>query len=141
MKPILYLIILSFSVLSFSPSSEAASESKEFVMSCTYGVLAGTLVGAATLAFESQPGDKLYKVARGASLGLYAGIALGLYVVYGVPDESDMDYYNVPGLPAEGRIRPKRQKAPSLPVVMVHPLLNDRFKVDGAAAQLQVLNF
>ncbi len=54
-------------------------------MSCTYGVLAGTLVGAATLAFTDKPSDNLNKVARGASLGLYTGILLGLYVVYIVP--------------------------------------------------------
>lgn len=58
-------------------------------MSCTYGVLAGTLVGAATLAFTDKPSDNLNKVARGASLGLYTGILLGLYVVYIVPGMDD----------------------------------------------------
>lgn len=58
-------------------------------MSCTYGVLAGTLVGAATLAFTDKPSDNLNKVARGASLGLYTGILLGLYVVYVVPGMND----------------------------------------------------
>jgi hypothetical protein len=58
---------------------------REFVMSCTYGVLAGTLVGAASLAFADRPSDKMHRVARGASLGLYTGILLGLYVVYIVP--------------------------------------------------------
>ncbi len=60
---------------------------KEFVRSCTYGVLAGTLVGTATLAFTDQPGEHLNRVARGASLGLYAGILLGAYVVYIVPGQ------------------------------------------------------
>ncbi len=59
--------------------------SREFIMSCTYGVLAGTLVGAASLAFTSKPGESLNRVARGASIGLYTGILLGLYVVYVVP--------------------------------------------------------
>lgn len=54
-------------------------------MSCTYGVLAGTLVGAASLAFTKNPGQNLNRVARGASFGLYAGILLGIYVVYIVP--------------------------------------------------------
>lgn len=67
------------------PSLAADNASREFVMSCTYGVLAGTLVGAASLAFTSKPGESLQRVARGASLGLYAGILLGLYVVYVIP--------------------------------------------------------
>jgi len=66
------------------PKAQCSPE-REFIMSCTYGVLAGTLVGAATLAFVDNPGDNLQRVARGASLGLYAGIALGLYTVYYLP--------------------------------------------------------
>ena len=62
-----------------------ANPEREFIMSCTYGVLAGTLVGAASLAFVDKPGDNLQRVARGASLGLYAGIALGVYTVYYLP--------------------------------------------------------
>src|SRR3569623_584863 len=58
---------------------------REFIMSCTYGVLAGTFVGVASLAFTTQPAENLNRVARGASIGLYAGILLGLYVVYIVP--------------------------------------------------------
>jgi hypothetical protein len=58
---------------------------REFIASCTYGVLAGTIVGAASLAFVDKPSDKLNRVARGASLGLYTGILLGLYVLYIVP--------------------------------------------------------
>ena len=68
-----------------------AEPTREFIMSATYGVLAGTLVGAATLAFTDNPGDNLRNIARGASYGLYAGILLGLYVVYGVPGEGDSD--------------------------------------------------
>ncbi len=70
------------------------SQGREFIMSCTYGVMAGTLVGAASLAFTSKPGNNLNRVARGASLGLYTGILLGIYVVYIVPgleSESDED--------------------------------------------------
>jgi hypothetical protein len=72
-------------------SMQAAPDNpgREFLTSCTYGVLAGTLVGAASLAFVAKPGDNLNHVARGASLGLYAGIILGLYVVYIVPGMDD----------------------------------------------------
>lgn len=67
------------------PNVPQGNPTREFVMSCTYGVLAGTLVGTASLAFTSKPSDSLNRVARGASLGLYTGILLGLYVVYVVP--------------------------------------------------------
>lgn len=69
---------------------ESAAGSREFLLSCVYGTVAGTLVGAATLAFTDKPNRNLNKVARGASLGLYAGMLLGFYVVYGT-SEDDMD--------------------------------------------------
>src|SRR4051794_14077758 len=69
-------------LFTYSTRASADNPGREFLMSCTYGVLAGTLVGAATLAFTSKPGDNLNRVARGASFGLYAGILLGFYVVY-----------------------------------------------------------
>ena len=86
---------LAFVTLSVSANAYAAgttsmsagedNSGREFLMSCTYGVLAGSLVGAASLAFTSEPGKSLNRVARGASLGLYFGILLGLYAVYIVP--------------------------------------------------------
>ncbi len=59
------------------------------IMSCTYGVVAGTLVGLASLAFIDDPGENLQYVARGASLGLYVGIGLGIYTAYILPGEID----------------------------------------------------
>ena len=82
------LVAAATSVLMFAKPLKAEPV-HEFLMSCTYGALAGGLVGAATLAFSSHPGDNLNTVARGASLGLYAGILLGAYVVYGVPGGDD----------------------------------------------------
>lgn len=98
MKRLYKVLALSVFVISFNVK---ATPQKEFIMSCTYGVLAGTLVGAATLAFEEQPGENLNKVARGASLGLYLGMALGAYVVYVVPKqlEKENDIYQQPGYP------------------------------------------
>lgn len=121
------------------PANYQSNPAKEFIMSCTYGVLAGTLVGAAILAFEDQPGDNLNKVARGASIGLYSGILLGLYVVYIVPGEEEeinLDPYNQPGLPPlEGRrlyAPPKKEFRAA-----VLPTFNETSGVDGAAAVLQ----
>jgi NhaP-type Na+/H+ or K+/H+ antiporter len=80
------IAVILMALLVLQPSlSRADNPTREFIMSCTYGVLAGTLVGAASLAFTSQPGSNLDRVARGASLGLYTGILLGLYIVYIVP--------------------------------------------------------
>lgn len=97
-------------------------------MSCTYGVMAGTLVGTATLAFTPKPGDNLNKVARGASLGLYTGILLGLYVVYVVPNmepEEELD-------PLVGRREPPFE---------VMPILNTKNDLDGIQAQVTVHRF
>ena len=88
----IWRLVLLFTVVGSQPlqaqgksSVPPSNPNREFVMSCTYGVLAGTLVGAAALAFTDKPGDNLNRVARGASIGLYTGILLGLYVVYIVP--------------------------------------------------------
>src|SRR5580704_12500933 len=78
-------LITSLLLLSLSTRAVAENQGREFLMSCTYGVLAGTLVGVASLAFVDKPGENLNRVARDASLGLYAGILLGFYVVYIVP--------------------------------------------------------
>lgn len=122
------------------PANYQSNPAKEFIMSCTYGVLAGTLVGTAILAFEDQPGDNLNKVARGASIGLYAGILLGLYVVYVVPgsneEEINLDPYNQPGLPPlEGGqlYKPPRKEFRA----GVFPTFDDQSQVDGASAVLQ----
>jgi hypothetical protein len=73
-------------ILSLACSNSFANSGKEFTTSVIYGTLAGTLVGAASLAFTSSPADNLGNVARGASYGLYAGILLGLYVASGSDD-------------------------------------------------------
>lgn len=49
-------------------------------MASAYGTAAGALIGVASLAFTEDPGSKLNNIARGASLGLYAGMGLGLYL-------------------------------------------------------------
>ena len=50
---------------------------KAFMIICTYGTVGGALLGFATMAF----GTNSRAIAQGASLGLYAGIAFGSYVV------------------------------------------------------------
>lgn len=121
----LFLAVMAIMIFS-KPAS--ATPMKEFVMSCTYGVLAGTLVGAASLAFTKQPGENLSRVARGASLGLYAGITLGLYIVYGVSDEEE----NPDGVYLR---RMDQQRWVLLPSI------NERGYVDGAGIQMNIVRF
>jgi hypothetical protein len=115
------------------PLKARADSTREFMMSAAYGALAGTLVGAATLAFSDRPGDNLNKIARGASLGLYAGILLGVYVIYGGPSE-DSDA-------AEQLRRQTSFKAPKEPDLLLAPILGERGTLDGAQASYSVLRF
>jgi hypothetical protein len=125
-----------------APRSFAAGQSRmdnpsdnttrEFIMACTYGVLAGALVGAASLAFTSQPGENLGRVARGASIGLYTGILLGLYVVYIVPGlEENPD--------EEPVARLDRIPLRILPTFSGGP--HDELRLDGVQADWTVLHF
>ncbi len=82
--------VMTLGTPAYAAVESSGGGSREFMLSCVYGAVAGTLVGAATLAFTDKPNQNLNRVARGASLGLYAGMLLGLYVVYGT-SEDDLD--------------------------------------------------
>lgn len=45
----------------------------------TYGLVAGAIAGGASMAFSEDPGSHLTPVAKGASLGLYAGLLVAVY--------------------------------------------------------------
>lgn len=125
---------IAMSVIGFGLKPEAKAEPmREFIMSCSYGVLAGTLVGAATLAFSDKPGDNLNKVARGASFGLYAGILLGLYVVYGVPNQEEANIRDQLGME---KIRPRE-----MPRLMIAPVVSDRGELNGGEFRYDVMRF
>lgn len=49
----------------------------------TYGVVAGALAGGASIALSDDPGSNLSPVARGASLGLYAGLLVAVVQNFG----------------------------------------------------------
>ena len=132
MKILTKIIALSH-IFVFAHSASANTSGREFVMSCTYGVLAGTLVGAASLAFEDQPGDNLNKVARGASLGLYAGILLGVYVVYVVPGSDQPEIIEEPPL------LPPLEEA-SWKRIRIYPMISKN-GIDGVGAHWNVFSF
>ncbi|MBN1113700.1 MAG: hypothetical protein JXA66_00015 [Oligoflexia bacterium] len=87
-KAVAILIVVTFALY---PSGTYASKMKEIGYTAAYGVLAGTIVGVASLAFSSNPGSHLRNIAVGASLGLYAGILLGVYLAYGVKLEPEVE--------------------------------------------------
>ncbi len=96
MKTFFTLFVLgSFLVAPLGAKADENS-GKEFMTSVIYGTVAGTLVGAATLAFTDNPGDNLGNIARGASLGLYAGILLGFYVSSGPGESADREGHQEP---------------------------------------------
>ena len=122
-------------------SAQSSGPGKEFIMSCTYGILTGTLVGFASLAFTDQPGENLNRVARGASLGLYLGIALGAYVVYMVPSQMDEEdqILQQPGYPEEeegGAYEDDEVRVN----FRVFPMISQN-GIDGIGGQVQVLAF
>jgi hypothetical protein len=84
MKKLLIWIFL----MGLSLQATAVDNMTIFLKSCAYGTAAGALVGLASLAINENPGGKMNNIARGASLGLYAGIGFGLYSIYGKKDSS-----------------------------------------------------
>lgn len=65
---------------------ESASNSRVFLLTATYGVVAGTLTGLGSLAFYNNPSEHSRNIAMGASIGLYVGLLLGAYMVYTLPE-------------------------------------------------------
>ena len=59
-------------------SAEMDQKVKVFLTTTAYGTAAGAVLGLTSLVFKYRP----RRVAQGASLGLYAGILFGAYVIY-----------------------------------------------------------
>jgi hypothetical protein len=144
LSSLIVTIGLFLSSLTFSPAAHADA-GREFLLSCTYGILAGALVGAASLAVEDDPSSKVHRVARGASLGLYSGIMLGLYVVYVVPaqlesqDADDLQRFEERVLPGDYGLR-KVIKKYEPPRVALMPVI-ENYRVTGAALTYNIANF
>ncbi len=81
MRKILSIFLVTTVLLSFIRPQEARAEvpakAKAFLTICGYGAAGGALLGLATMAF----GNSTRAVTQGASLGLYAGIIFGTYVL------------------------------------------------------------
>jgi len=78
-KTLVLFLTLTFLVPSLSPSKAAAMDKdvKAVIVAGTYGLAAGTLVGFALFPFTK----KNRSIFLGSSIGLYLGIAVGLYFI------------------------------------------------------------
>ena len=61
------------------PCHAAETAFTEIVQDSIYGGIAGTVVGAAVLAFTHKPGDHLDYMAYGAAAGVLGGAAYGYF--------------------------------------------------------------
>ena len=78
MKGIKHLILLILLLFSSTNTSQAVNpKTSTIIFNSIYGTVGGALLGVASLAF----GGRGKYVAKGASIGLYAGLAFGVYVV------------------------------------------------------------
>lgn len=97
MKKLITATFVCFTLL-FSSVSKAAIDPKVKMVGTMagYGIVGGALLGTASMAFGS--GGR--SIAKGASLGLYAGILFGSYIIInyemkkrGYGTETKKDYY------------------------------------------------
>ena len=85
--------------------AEIPAKAKAFLTISAYGAAGGALLGFASMAF----GTSSKSISQGASLGLYAGIIFGTYVLvshhnkrYGSYDDSSSPYHNSSDVYGEG---------------------------------------
>jgi hypothetical protein len=115
-------------------ASSLTPETKAFLIICGYGAVGGGLLGLASMAF----GGEARNIAKGASIGLYAGILFGAYVIY---YSSDVYHDQDPSMsdesmPSYGRLDLQdistsdyllSQAGESSPLDFFVPVLNYRF--------------
>lgn len=91
----LVLLMTSSFVTANQARAEMPVKAKAFITILGYGTAGGAILGAASMAF----GNSSRAIAQGASLGLYAGILFGTYVLvshhqkrYGSYDDNSSPY-------------------------------------------------
>lgn len=99
---LVFIITLSFVTPQKSQAALMDAKGKAFLIICTYGTVGGALLGFASLAF----GANSRAIAQGASLGLYAGIGFGSYVIASHGQANQEEYidpaYQQPQAPPPG---------------------------------------
>lgn len=82
----------------------SAQDLKSFLKNCVWGVIGGASVGVISLAFTDKPSESWNNVTKGASLGLYVGMAYGLSQINNTPTEDQHpDFTIIPDL-HEGKL-------------------------------------
>ncbi len=99
----------------------ASAKSRVYLLTATYGVVAGSLTGLGSLAFYDSPSKHTRNIALGASIGLYVGLLLGAYMIYGVDT---------------GSSSPGKSSSPSSPN-RDGPVLEDPLRLDSSVVQPQ----
>ena len=81
MRTTILMILLMAFISGIFPEKAAAQDDgfKIVLRDVFYGALVGALVGGALLAFREDPKDDLDLIIRGAAIGVFAGVAFGLY--------------------------------------------------------------
>lgn len=77
MKKIFIVLLTLVLVMPLSVQAEIPPKAKAFMVVSAYGTVGGALLGFATMAY----GTNSRAIAQGASLGLYAGLIFGAYVL------------------------------------------------------------
>jgi hypothetical protein len=104
---ICFVLVFSFSIYS-KPAMALDAKVKVLASTSAYGAAGGALLGFASMAF----GTTASSIAKGASLGLYAGILFGSYVVishyyrpqYEAPyEDSESPYESGDGAPYDSK--------------------------------------
>lgn len=85
--------MLTILLFIFSSPSFANGNLQDFLKSSAYGTIGGALAGVVSLALTDRPSDHGSNIAKGASLGLYAGIGYGLYQLNHEPEKVNTDPY------------------------------------------------
>jgi hypothetical protein len=78
----------------FSEVTQASALS-QFLQNCAYGTGIGAVLGVVSLALTDKPGDSVGNIAKGASLGLYGGIAYGFYELNHVPAAQEIQGFAI----------------------------------------------
>jgi hypothetical protein len=95
MKKLLLALFICTSLLTPKNSYALDAKAKAFAVICGYGTVGGALLGFASMAF----GSNSRAIAQGASLGLYAGIIFGTYVLTSYKDPNAEEPYDDPYAP------------------------------------------